>query len=1475
MHLLSVDEVIDQLSDAQCLSGEAVKRLLRDLTPRLQRAHSGITEAALYLLEAHPHSVIPFISDLISDDTEDTTKLLEVYSRLLQSDRTLMIPIIGSLSEVNLSWRHMLDMRKTMVFALSVVDETDLPVIIHTLLKQASTDTQWICDQIRKQLKALHAPDILALILIILKSYVTMNRQVGHCLKSLPQSKLTIAPFDLMIWIVSLSHYAQNGTDIQTCVDQCVAKGCLLSPISTWKLKQSFQVLSEFLKQQEYSNPIQQFITLLESSCPLTLQSLVACVRLIHLFFNHSSLHLSSSFMSELSSNFHFHAHYSSSQVASLVGRAIFSGDDESKWSKELISIRKQLMFGQRPHRQSENDVHEEEENEFIRHLIKIFTGSSSKRPPPSIVSEIITLLHENIPFSPLSNRLTIDFFYILNEILIHYSPINTAHIYEERVVKHPVLSACVDQFDDNEVKSVGIHRAKRIQIDLGLLWNKPFTSSSHVISFVVQHLATSTFNALNISLLIPTVCIPLYEVVDSDDHDDGTTMEDIQNMSLNQLLKAVCAFALGASVTLTALNSMARKSLAQCKRTLLRRSSAPASIPTDDDQSESSDHRVTWLLLERLTELYRMLKALVLAFNIVSVKCPTACHYVDVESVSSDLDIHVDKKGVKQLQRLNNDEKSTLSRINSIMTNVKNTLFSTSPSTVKESSYVNHSYQIPSARLDTLVFGLIAVPDEVEMSNSDGAEHEEGERDIQLVQMDKFLLRLILRTLRRATCTSMQTNNQTRRRRRQCLVQSNTDELDGVEVMNDFENCENEQCVTEFIKKFTSSEPTKRLNDLSHDDVKTALEEIYKKLNDENENIFLDDVSDEEEDENEDEEKNKNSIHWAVGSCYNDQPHIEYIKDCIDSVIHQRQQQDDGVQYMQNMHLADILHSPEFAALLLDRAVSYARLARNLCREGGHTGDDMSDVLSVCGMSLSCLLIILREIPTFHDEATNENDDIWETIRIFIERMNECLLVSVPYDEHSKLEDEEDEKRYGKVFQCLQWVNITSPDSLLSNLSCEILITLAELDVLPITQCRRLLLASYVTVYEIDNHSITDLGDLKMIRGSGLNAWLALHRGVGSTDQWFRSFNIDDDDDDEVNAADLPPWIIFVQDTNQYEYYRLSMYFNGMNVMSGLVEGIAWVEELSSMKHLKKCDILIDMFGLQTIINLFLDIVKQTTQLGVPATTSIDRIELLLRPLFLSGTLFVNSLRLYNGNTEKQLIVSSLQNEKKKNKSDDVFQYEVMTKSISIVQQLTRRIDEVNQWYSNEFIQVPQIPEVSIELLHQLIALVTKSLLTQSYQFIKSIRAIISSTPVQSRGRKAPAFQHAHADSNVNNESKACKLIPRLSNVCQQLDKAVNRLCVSMGLLQKLPTLHSSPHLFLPAKLQFGVGLNYNYNDSDILAGGFESDEDEADQEELNTNRDLGFHAIHHQNNPEREHDVEDHPSSPPTTISVRFRRR
>jgi hypothetical protein len=139
-------------------SSKAVIRMLCAHCP----SDSALLELFLELLQTLP-SPLPVINSMsvaaVSATTAQIQSILDTYRELILSDRQLLVPIIGSIAELQLTAEQKLSYEALVRGSLAMVDESDIPTIVQALLNLACpANSTEIMSTIREQVCACVKP---------------------------------------------------------------------------------------------------------------------------------------------------------------------------------------------------------------------------------------------------------------------------------------------------------------------------------------------------------------------------------------------------------------------------------------------------------------------------------------------------------------------------------------------------------------------------------------------------------------------------------------------------------------------------------------------------------------------------------------------------------------------------------------------------------------------------------------------------------------------------------------------------------------------------------------------------------------------------------------------------------------------------------------------------------------------------------------------------------------------------------------------------------------------------------------------------------------------------------------------------------------------------------------------------------------------------------------------------------------------
>lgn len=1422
-----------QLEQAQCAPSKSVGAILRALVPRLSRAHPVVSEAVLTLLQIHPHETLPYLPDLLSTSVDDTTNALEILSTLLQSDRTLLVPIIATLPQLPLSCRNIVHARATLAFAINVVHQHDLPAVIHALLNTTTTSTSalWASRTIRTGLaRATLDPTSTPLLAHVLSNALNTNIKVSRALRS--QAGFPFLWPDLLIWTCSLAPRLPSPSparETQSSIHNAVNTTLLIRP---QYICAAVRQIAPVLCQSPFAT--ERFVSMVIDACPPRVAEVAGSICLIRAI-TRACPSASSLITSHLCTHdgaipqivIRTLAQMGFSVPAASFASAVSNNSSAAEHAPVFVKMRKYLLFGQ----------------EFDRHRALLVANTICTHASLPVVRELLTLLHESVSYSLADGAAIATLAIVTYSVMRGISDTSFLKTVLSSRVMEQCPSGCFEEQPDNDARAVGISDAVAVKIDVGLIWNQPPSAVASIVSAAITYFAvqrdvsashTLSFQVLNIVVLVPVVCISLYEAVDhlnqtstygnwdevlkylSEPHEDDTCIEfpsDVLDMDWQDLLRAVKSFAVGISVIVGILNTSSR-SLTRCERVINRRASA------NDDEFESVDHKATWALLERLTELHRMMNAMSVAHELLLQKSDDGGIYKICRKATSR------KKKQRSRPKQIALGEQFVSQSEGVLNAVRHAIFTGKRSCnfTELCDAVHGSF--PALHLETIIATLSAVPDESEMHTRDVMTCVE--RDHELVQIDRFLLRLLLRTLSEST-----------------VPHSNISHTD--DDINDFESETSLKSGT--VNLACSSATVEDAYKMGVDEVESYFEDVHKQLDSCNDIFFNEDDVRVDENDADEGSQEPNNVNWASNPLPVDGDGLRFVDDAVSAIFNKNSK----------VYASTLLHSPSFAALLLDRAATYVAVSRN-ARLKTHSRAYLGDLVMVSGIALRSFVFILRNISFFsvpvkyHHFDTDLNDttlDNSESGIKFLQEVNENVLTQLcpDFNGNGRAVDFEsdDIHRFRRVLQTLEWIRLTTPDSFVAGIAVEALLTLAELNIITPFPARLAAFISLHTIYEFDQGSLWDDDERYLATHDSFQEWLSRRRG---------RISLSDACELDVvfgNGFDSPPWVILKNQGGKgthVDSFRLWMFFTGMNVNIALLEACGWVHELSlvvagtedpvhCVKRIESskskrdtkdkgdrriiCDALIDMIGFRAIILTLLQLAllgfeSFSVDESLPFDRAHDEKMSPLPGLAISVRLLCGVQQLYGDNHEAILSTYEIPTSNQSGSQvDESLEREVISAYISILKLSHRRLEELSQWYSNESMDINDLNRESISYIEHIIGGLACAI-SNCVRLVKLVRATDTSTDnvnVMNSNSKTPSREtkkrkKGGGELNLRTVfTRGRRLLPRLAEVCEQVRKSLIRFARSVGLSAsvQLETIAAEP-VSTDRGLHFGVGL-------------------------------------------------------------------
>lgn len=983
-------------------------------------------------------------------------------------------------------------------------------------------------------------------------------------------------------------------------------------------------------------------------------------------------------------------------------------------------------------------------------------------------------------------------------------------------------------------------HRSEALEVDIGLVWNQSPSAVSLVISSAVaMKLASDSASngesvaqgLLDVLVLVPIVCIPLYQAVEDCNRDfeilptgaarrlragtplrrfgDRELPQALLQTSIGDLARAVSSFGAGMSAIVGILN-LSCMSLKLCQRIMSVHGRSRNLVGYDKD--------VVWTLLERLTEFDRMLNALLLGYEVLQVKLSER----DTPS----------RQGSSVAKRDQGAEKSDLARAEIMKDAVIRSVFILDGSSDQDRATETKSAQnVPRFSLQSIVCSLIAVPDEAGIESLCDTSLCKQSRDVELARIDKMLLRHLFSMLNPSK--TMSSVHQTSRRQ---LPQTNSlwDSADFSDAWDLKKAHEQIAALTKDVDRFNLS-LTDNVFFLPEDEMAFD-EEGTKSMS-----------------------VNVRSGGWAPYEGEFVAANSEYMR----SIMSLLAKQEDKVS-LHDSEVASVIHSPTFAALLLDRAATYiavARRARQLSAEEHY----LSTAMTVAGFALGCLITVLRIVPLSSVLSSNrqapegkKSDDAYECVLKFLQAMDEKLLAGVPESQVKQLLDIP--LIHGtKTISTLFWISQNSIDVTVATLGLDALLIISEFGCLRFDLSRKAVLFSLTTVYEYDSCILWARDDQKKLLDDPFSEWSLRRRQGRWESKWDKPSR-------EDLISDPEPWVDLrargPRKVRSIERHRLNLLFSGMHVPKALLEASGWIREISlttlesnaprdglqeptkplfhaqtprdatgrlppRKRHsTSRCEILLDMIGFRNLMETLLQLVQYALEsYRLSDKFSVDDVlHTRISPVTHIQTalkLFCSILRVYHRN--RQTVIREHARDLNL-QLDGELDYAVLSLSLSILHITRARIDNIHAWYSNPVTDLSQLSDEAVECLERVIgcAMTAVRLCREICDGLKRQYASITApdTPANNQAsvtplkRKSPGFAKSRRRKNATNTeggvSKARRLVPRLSAQCEAVTKETQRLAKVMGLRMKKALFKYAP--MLPDEelgLGFGAGLD------------------------------------------------------------------
>lgn len=1414
--LISPAEAVELLEEAQ-LSEPHATAILQKLSLNLRTTHPTLTSPLLDLIQLYPHAAIPYLPKILSAAPEDSQQALETLSDLLSADRTLLVPILATLPY--LPHAHA-QTRPTLIYALQTVDTDDIPAVVRAIVESPTTPSAalWAASTLRRALRRI-PPDILPLLSVVLSAACAPGHLVGHAL--LQRIDFPFGWIDAFVLVTALQNRdGPHHVTFSYVVGRLKALGAGMLSGDIAAVLNAFETVIG----AGDASAVRVIVQVL-AGCLIGVEGVVNFGKLVRVFLK-ACPQAAVGAVEELLSSCEDvllavldvlpRAALRVAEECNVPRVRVAVARKEDAWEKLFILMRKGLLFG--------NDNERRHALECGAQIIRLGQEKLSR--------DAIEVLDASIA-EGLSDPLAVGVLDIIGRAVIQgiVQGDQAGELLRKRL-ERKCPKALV-----KEIRGADADRnsTSELRVDIGLIWSQSISTISAVVSSAVAltlatdpHTSTESIASkmLDVLVLVPVVCIPLYHAVEDCKQDfdirmrgsakrqstaaqvhrngERTFPSDLLQADTRDLATAVSSFGAAMSAIVGILNlsctcvSMFRGLLSQFGRS--RNLSKP-------------EKAVVWALLERLTELDRMLNALLLGHEVLHTRLSGENGDVSFKQNSPD-------EISSQAQR---EARSKADKIKEAV--VQSIYILDGSASNEKASERGFEEAFPQISLPCVICSLIAVPDEAGIESITDESICKQTRDVELARIDKMLLRHLFRMV-----DSCKTKKSPTRRESKHTSARNT----------------------------SSRAPTSSFGNWNLRKSQLEIAALARQSN-RAQRSFAGNVFFLPEDaalhgDVEDTDKVPPGDKWAenpLGSGVMDSTYLRYS---VLSAMNEK----GGLKTRQSDEAASMIQTPAFAALLLDRAATYICVARR-ARQSSAEDSYLSTCTTVAGFALGCLNSILRTVPMMEriprERTSKEEANVRAAntaLEEFVKAIDDRLLVSVG--------EESQEHILGDSVTCesktvaiLVWASATSIDVTVATLCFETLLILSEFGLVSFNYVRTAILRSLTTVYEYTGNDLWAWDDQCILFQDPYTQWSIRRRHAKG--DWEAS--ISNGRERNMNPS---PWVDLGTQGYRYfkgiEKHRLRVFFNGMHLPGALLEASGWVREIAyallrqddesvpghkSSKGLlqgndlpnevvdpwefkgcdpSRCQNLLDMVGFRNVLETLLQLVQQAIDVcRVPETLAIeDASDEATSPIINTRHalgLFSSIVRVY---TKTHGAKFKARGAPPTSQLDHL----LLTFSSSILQLTRVRLGNIQAWYSNPQTDLSTLSDKTAECLEQMIgcAITSVGLCSEICDSIKAQYAsmTIPATSNVEQGtnkgtkRKRPGFARTRRKKGgVGDEeaSKARRLVPKLTTQCEAVAKEAQELARLMGFRGK-KALHRLAQV-LPDEdknMSFGVGL-------------------------------------------------------------------
>lgn len=1083
------------LEQAQCGSEADASRALRQVICAGDGPHPVITDVLFQLLQVHPRCTIPHVPDLISSSAADVATAVEAFGELLPTDRSLLVPILGALGDMPLTKSHEVAARATLKFALDTVDSDDLPAVVRSMLR-CCTRSPGLARQamatLRSSLQRNLPHHVGSILSIVVSEHAKSKSQVGKAFRTPAIPYPTASGLDIAVWLVCLQRarvaFDSIGDEVTESIRMSTKSGALLT---TAQHKISAQIDMAARIAAESPQGVVALIDVVVQSLseePIPIHEHFALIFLVSRLLKWCPAAMNS--------------------TVSHLSRAAASGSESN-----LARISEIVLLG----------------------LIRYLSGDGS-----SGLGRTFTSPHHQLPSVAISLALRSDMW---DELFVR---MRKGFVFGGQVDRAIV---CKLAYYACETGSIAVIR--QVVSLMNATVPRMFSDSLAVSFLVVVKLAVmngalDTVNSKNmfeerIQLQVPKqlfkddgsgIRVDLAAI--NDKNPNSVTLVVGAGLALfcradesNSKKKSLASIVISSTVLVpvvclplyeAAQHSTSAKEVDNCDEEEVN---SQASTDLDDDdykpRAKSYFSKVEKLSSEEFEDA---LEGCITSIAALTGLINTACIPFPNSTTWNILKIRANSALRYADGALQDDMWALLDRISELLIMIQGVCLAGDYSGFqddvgsddcseegrtnlgrkipaklrKRAEDVLHGADFPSISFSAVISGLVAIPDEKLESDLNKCSRDILERDGELSRIEEFLLRRLLSII-------------------------------SVSAEDDRDNGPDGEGGDYFS-----------LSQLNEEEISDLMHEI-KSGNDGQ--AFLAGVNTEKAIDNEQKRRRcmKPQDDWAS-------PH----KSMRDDLTMKRMfrfssflSADSGIRSE-----IDIFYSPEFAALLLDRAIMNVYVcSERRRRPGSSQRDDLKSGNKSAGFALRILAHSLMN-------ASREEDG--KGLANFVTSMGNNLIVKM-----ATADGDKNLLRGGgfglnnvgmeKGINGLVYISKTSVDATTATLSLDVLALLAEFGVICSGAFRELCLSSTETLHEFNNITLWGTEDFERVQvcgGRNVQNWLSRKRRCGSQPSC----------DDEVYKHG--PWITL---SKTKKYYKLCQLFNGMYTLDAAIEATSMVE--------------------------------------------------------------------------------------------------------------------------------------------------------------------------------------------------------------------------------------------------------------------------------------------------------------------------